>query len=56
MPDFSHHITKNLIDFKMLTYPEKKWLAEYHQKILHTIGEELNYNELSWLISKTSIL
>jgi Xaa-Pro aminopeptidase len=46
----------NLIDFKMLTYPERKWLAEYHQKILHTIGEELNYQELSWLISKTSIL
>ena len=46
----------SLIDFKMLTYPEKKWLAEYHQKILRTIGEELNYQELSWLISKTSIL
>jgi len=23
-----------LIDFKMLTYPEKKWLANYHQAIL----------------------
>ncbi len=42
----------NLIDFKMLTYPEKKWLAEYHQNILRTIGEELNYQELSWFISK----
>lgn len=41
----------NLIDFKMLTYPEKKWLAEYHQKILQTIGEELNYQELSWFIA-----
>ena len=41
----------SLIDFKMLTYPEKKWLAEYHQNILHTIGEELNYQELSWFIS-----
>jgi Xaa-Pro aminopeptidase len=41
----------NLIDFKMLTYPEKKWLAEYHQNILRTIGEELNYQELSWFIS-----
>jgi Xaa-Pro aminopeptidase len=42
----------SLIDFKMLTYPEKKWLAEYHQNILRTIGEELNYQELSWFISK----
>ena len=41
----------SLIDFKMLTYPEKKWLAEYHQNILRTIGEELNYQELSWFIS-----
>lgn len=44
----------NLIDFKMLTYPEKKWLAEYHQNILRTIGEELNYQELSWFIAKTN--
>jgi hypothetical protein len=36
----------------MLTYPEKKWLAEYHQNILRTIGEELNYQELAWFISK----
>ena len=41
----------SLIDFKMLTYPEKKWLAEYHQNILHIIGEELNYQELSWFMS-----
>ena len=41
----------SLIDFKMLTYPEKKWLAEYNQNILRTIGEELNYQELSWFIS-----
>ena len=42
----------NLIDFRMLTYPEKKWLEEYHQNILRTIGDELNYQELSWFISK----
>ncbi len=41
----------NLIDFKMLTYPEKKWLAEYHQNILNVIGEALNYQELSWFMS-----
>lgn len=41
----------SLIDFKMLTYPEKKWLAEYHQNILRAIGEELNYQELSWFIA-----
>ncbi len=41
----------SLIDFKMLTYPEKKWLAEYHQNVLHIIGDDLNYQELSWFIS-----
>jgi Xaa-Pro aminopeptidase len=41
----------NLIDFKMLTYPEKKWLAEYHQNILHIIGDALNYQELTWFMS-----
>ncbi len=41
----------SLIDFKMLTYPEKKWLAEYHQNILQIIGEELNYQELAWFIA-----
>ena len=41
----------SLIDFKMLTYPEKKWLAEYHQNILQVIGDALNYQELSWFMS-----
>ena len=45
----------NLIDFKMLTYPEKKWLADYHQNILRTIGDELNYQELSWFMSNHNI-
>ncbi len=31
----------DLIDFKMLTYPEKKWLKNYHQKILAEFIPEL---------------
>ena len=42
-------IDHRLINFKMLTYPEKKWLINYHQRILDEIGQYLNENELNWL-------
>lgn len=42
-------IDYNLLDFKMLTYPEKKWLANYHQLILANISDGLNNEELQWL-------
>ncbi len=42
-------IDYRLLDFKMLTYPEKKWLADYHQLILENIGNGLNNEELEWL-------
>ena len=42
-------IDYNLLDFKMLTYPEKKWLANYHQLILANISNGLNNEELQWL-------
>ena len=38
-----------LIDFKMLTYPEKKWLSDYHQEILNKFSDELKGEERSWL-------
>lgn len=38
-----------VIDFKMLTYPEKKWLKEYHENIFATIASQLNAEEKSWL-------
>lgn len=38
-----------LIDFKMLTYPEKKWLKEYHQEIFDKISPSLESAEKLWL-------
>ena len=34
-----------LIDFKMLTYPEKKWLKNYHQRILDEFSSKLTNQE-----------
>jgi Xaa-Pro aminopeptidase len=42
-------IDPNLIDFKMLTWPERKWLFEYHQTILDTMKSRLNADENLWL-------
>lgn len=38
-----------LIDFKMLTYPEKKWLQEYHQEIFDKLSPSLKEAEKLWL-------
>ena len=38
-----------LIDFKMLTYPEKKWLKNYHEEILEKLGDDLEEEEKEWL-------
>ena len=42
-------IDPNLIDFKMLTYPEKKWLREYHERIFDEFKNKLNSKEKEWL-------
>ncbi len=42
-------IEAKLIDFKMLTYPEKKWLYNYHLKIQQTFKNKLNPDEQEWL-------
>ena len=39
----------SLIDFKMLTRPEKKWLHNYHQEILEKFFNQLEKNALDWL-------
>jgi Xaa-Pro aminopeptidase len=39
----------DLIDFKMLTYPEKKWLKDYHQKVFDSFKDNLNEDEKNWL-------
>lgn len=39
----------DLIDFKMLTYPEKKWLSNYHQQILSELSFYLEHNEVEEL-------
>ena len=35
-------IDLRLIDVKMLTYPEKKWLKEYHEKVFYSFSEFLH--------------
>ena len=42
-----------LIDFKMLTYPEKKWLKNYHQNLLETLASDLEKEEKIWLENLT---
>jgi Xaa-Pro aminopeptidase len=41
----------NLIDFQMLTRPERKWLAQYHEKILESFASDLDQKNLAWLQS-----
>ena len=38
-----------LIDFKMLTYPEKKWLRNYHQEILEKFADKITVENRLWL-------
>lgn len=42
-------IDPKLIDFKMLTYPERKWLKLYHAKIKESIYHALDDCEKEWL-------
>jgi Xaa-Pro aminopeptidase len=49
-------IDLRLVDFKMLTYPEKKWLKEYHQEISQKFGDDLTEDEVAWVIAKVSSL
>lgn len=42
-------IDPKLINFKMLTFPEKKWLREYHLRIYEELKSGLNKEEKSWL-------
>jgi hypothetical protein len=38
-----------LINFKMLTYPEKKWLSNYHQEIYEKFAKKLSQENEIWL-------
>ena len=42
----------DLIDFKMLTYPEKKWLNAYHHQIFHQLQANLSDIERNWYRQK----
>lgn len=42
-------IDHNLIDFKMLTHPEKKWLHNYHAKVLEKMSDKLEKKNRIWL-------
>ncbi len=41
----------DLIDFKMITYPERKWLINYHHKILNEVilnQNNFDHHEIQW--------
>jgi Xaa-Pro aminopeptidase len=42
-------IDPSLIDFKMMTYPEKKWLKQYHEIIFAVLQDKMNVEEREWL-------
>ncbi len=42
-------IDPKLINFKMLTYPEKKWLKNYHQEIHEKFAKKLSQENEIWL-------
>lgn len=42
-------IDTSLIDFKMLTYPEKKWLISYHQEIYEKLSKKMSEENRNWL-------
>lgn len=42
-------IDPKLVDFKMLTYPEKKWLVSYHQKVFDKLSDKLSQENREWL-------
>lgn len=42
-------IDPNLIDFKMMTYPEKTWLRDYHEKLVQSFSDKLEHENMLWL-------
>ncbi len=42
-------VDSNLIDFKMLTRPEKTWLRDYHARIFETLEGKLDQESRGWL-------
>ncbi len=42
-------IDPKLVNFRMLTYPEKKWLKEYHLRVYEELKSGLNKEEKDWL-------
>jgi len=42
-------IDPSLIDFEMMTYPEKKWLKQYHEIIFAVLQDKMNVEEREWL-------
>ena len=42
-------IDPRLIDFKMMTRPERKWLCKYHEEIFNKFSENLDVKNRDWL-------
>ncbi len=45
-------LDKNLIDINLLNQEEKKWLFDYHKKILQNLKGFVNKEEIKWLKEK----
>ncbi len=43
-------IDPTLINFKMLTYPERKWLINYHQEIYEKFAKKLTQEISNWVL------
>lgn len=46
-------IDLELIDFSLLTNPEKAWLNSYHQRVFNTLSPHLDEETSKWLKEKT---
>ena len=42
-------IDNRLIDFSILTKPEKSWINNYHTEVLNKVGPHLRGSTLEWL-------
>ena len=49
--NFATAIRKDLINFKLLTSTEKKYLFKYHLDVYSKISKFLNFKERQWLAS-----
>ena len=42
-------IDRNLIDLDLLTEAERRWVDDYHARVLEVVGPQLKGEDLAWL-------